>query len=130
MFILEITTREIRFKFSKKALKMAMVGVLINTATMAGQSYNSSKMGSWIDTKKEADICASGNSCNVIFNNLSESLSLSNLVFCKLLENYLTKNFYKKELGKRTKQKGCIVSIDVEATARFLTHTPPPTKYK
>lgn len=49
---------------------MAMVGVLINTATMAGQSYNSSKMGSWIDTKKEADICASGNSCNVIFNNL------------------------------------------------------------
>tara|TARA_B100000575_G_scaffold13518_1_gene9691 strand:+ start:119 stop:319 length:201 start_codon:yes stop_codon:yes gene_type:complete len=59
MFILEITTREIQFKFSKKALKMAMVGVLINTTTMAGQSYNSSKMGIWIDTKKEADICAS-----------------------------------------------------------------------
>ena len=47
----------------------------VNEAS-ADKSYNSSKMESWIDTKKEAEICASTDQCDVVFSELTEQPSL------------------------------------------------------
>ena len=60
----------------KKIIKNLIIGCFCCLPALADRSYQSSVMESWIDTKREADICVASDHCNIVFNQLTEQPTL------------------------------------------------------